>query len=350
MIELGISHYRPEQRQEAPFTDAVVSAIQAAAGASVQGDPSAIGALEVAAGCWARGFATARVSPDNLVTRAVTPAVLALIGRQLCRRGECVLALEVDQGRLILVPAASWDVRGGHRERDWRYRVDLFGASEHVTRLVRGSGVIHPRYAVDPATPWAGVSPLAWARLTGTLAGNLELRLGEEAGASVGAVMPLPQEGNLDRLRADLKAGKGRLVTAETTASGWGEGKGAAPQSDWKQQRFGADPPEGLMNLRSQAALTVLGACGVPPSLAMIPSDGAGQREGWRRFMHGTLVAVSDIVTAELREKLEVPDLELSFDRLFASDLAGRARAFQSMVGAGMEPGKAAGLAGLMEE
>ncbi|MCY4511315.1 MAG: hypothetical protein OXG35_30780 [Acidobacteria bacterium] len=38
----------------------------------------------------------------------------------------------------------------------------------------------------------------------------------------------------------------------------------------------------------------------------------------------------------------------MNLDRLFAADLAGRARAFQSMVGGGMDPGKAAGLAGLM--
>ena len=34
---------------------------------------------------------------------------------------------------------------------------------------------------------------------------------------------------------------------------------------------------------------------------------------------------------------------------MFASDLSGRARAFQSMVGGGMDVQKAAALAGLME-
>ena len=38
----------------------------------------------------------------------------------------------------------------------------------------------------------------------------------------------------------------------------------------------------------------------------------------------------------------------LRFDGLFAADLSGRARAFQSMVGGGMEVARAAGLAGLM--
>jgi hypothetical protein len=34
---------------------------------------------------------------------------------------------------------------------------------------------------------------------------------------------------------------------------------------------------------------------------------------------------------------------------MFASDLSGRARAFQSMVGGGMDVSKAAALAGLMD-
>ena len=50
----------------------------------------------------------------------------------------------------------------------------------------------------------------------------------------------------------------------------------------------------------------------------------------------------------ELSVKLEA-DVTLNFDALFAADLAGRARAFQSLVGGGMDPGKAAGLAGVME-
>ena len=57
---------------------------------------------------------------------------------------------------------------------------------------------------------------------------------------------------------------------------------------------------------------------------------------------------VSLSVSAELSDKLDT-DIRLSFDRMFASDLSGRARAFQSMVGGGMDVQKAAALAGLME-
>ena len=52
-------------------------------------------------------------------------------------------------------------------------------------------------------------------------------------------------------------------------------------------------------------------------------------------------------VVSELSDKLD-SNVTLSFDRMFAFDLSGRARAFQSMVGGGMDVAKAAALAGLM--
>ena len=78
------------------------------------------------------------------------------------------------------------------------------------------------------------------------------------------------------------------------------------------------------------------------------PGDGAAAREAWRRFLHGSIHPLAETVAEEAREELGV-DVRLSFNRLFASDLAGRARSFPSMVQGGMEPGKAAALAGLME-
>ena len=40
--------------------------------------------------------------------------------------------------------------------------------------------------------------------------------------------------------------------------------------------------------------------------------------------------------------------MQLNFDSLMASDISGRARAFQSMVGGGLDVAKAAALSGLM--
>ena len=49
-------------------------------------------------------------------------------------------------------------------------------------------------------------------------------------------------------------------------------------------------------------------------------------------------------------ERFDLPDFSMNFDKLFASDLSGRARAFGSMVQGGMDVTKAATLAGLMEQ
>ena len=76
--------------------------------------------------------------------------------------------------------------------------------------------------------------------------------------------------------------------------------------------------------------------------------DAAGQRESWRRFLHGSVQPLGDLLAVELAGKLEALGLRLTFDRLVASDLSGRARAFQSLTGGGMELSEAARLAGLV--
>ena len=65
--------------------------------------------------------------------------------------------------------------------------------------------------------------------------------------------------------------------------------------------------------------------------------------------MH-SLRPVGEIVTAELADKLDRPDLALDSSALFASDITGRARAFASMVQAGMEVERAAALSGLLAD
>ena len=65
--------------------------------------------------------------------------------------------------------------------------------------------------------------------------------------------------------------------------------------------------------------------------------------------MH-SLRPVGEIVTAELADKLDRPGLALDFSALFASDITGRARAFASMVQAGMEVERAAALSGLLAD
>ena len=335
-----------EIRQADTYSDAVVELLtQDVSGTA--GSPARIAALEIALGLWGRSFASAQVLPESMAG-ALTPAVLALIGRELIRTGESLFLIELVDGNLTLQPATSWELSGGPDPSSWLYSVERAGPTTTLTsKGVSERRVIHTRYAVDPSQPWRGVGPLSRARITGTLAANVETRLSEELGQSAGNVLPVPDGKSKTQLQADLRAIKGKLALVESTSSGWGEGSQGAPRKDLQQNRVGANPPAVLAQLRTDAALSVLATCGVPTSL-LEKTDGAALREAWRQFLHASVVPVSELVTAELSDKLDTP-IKLNFDRMFASDLSGRARAFQSMVGGGMPVEKAAALAGLMD-
>ena len=342
-----------EKRESQPFTDAVIQAIVSQAEGTTPGDPAQTWALETSANLYARAFSAAKITGER--TDKITPSMLALIARNLIRRGDSLHVIELRRGAVDFLPVGSWDVRGGWDEAGWFYRADLFGPSGNLTRLVQSGHVLHFRYAVDPARPWHGISPLGWARDTGTLQANLEKRLGEEAGAPTAHVLPIPQDGGsggdddpLKMLKADIAAAKGRTILTETTASAWGEGKSAAPKADWKSNRLGADPPDTLRFLRSESGMSVLSACGVPVSLAT-DADGTSQRESWRRFVMGAVEPLLEIVGEELERKLETT---ISFDLtgLWAHDLQGRASAFQKMVQGGMGLEQAAAASGVLNE
>ena len=348
----------PWQRAEtrASATDALVAQILSTAQGTGTGDARSIGALETAANLYASAFATtAVVTDDARVKAALSPAFLAGVARAMIRKGEYLAIIEASPGRgLALLTAGSWDVRGGAAESEWWYRADLQGPSGSTSRTVPSTGVLHWRYSVDPARTWRGLSPLEWATTTGELAGNLETRLGEEAGAPVGSFLPLPRadgddpdddDDPLAAIRGDIRKAGGSQVLVETAAAAWGEGRGGAPHSDWKTNRFGAEPPDVLDTLRTNVSATVLSACGVPVAL-VVDSDGTSQRESWRRFILGSVAALAALVGAELHAKLDT-EVEFSFHDLYARDLVGRSTALSRLVKAKMDLSEARGVCGL---
>ena len=339
------------------YTDARIAAILAAAGGDASADVNAIAAAEIAAGLWGRAMASATVEPRTPATAALAPAVLELMGRELVRKGEALFEIAVMGGEARLIPVSWWDVYGSYQPETWEYQITLAGPDQTSTRRVGAERVVHVRYATTPTEPWRGVSPLAHSRVTSDLAAMLETRLSQEASASVGAFVPVPQDGGagsegdpLAVLKGDIAAAKGRAVLVETTSGGWAEGRQAAPQRDWESKRFGANPPAVLDSLRSNSARHVLAACGVPIELVE-PAEGSGAREAFRRFLHATISPAAALVQEELREKLDTPELVLGFDSLFAADVQGRARAWRSLAGneASLDPQTAARLVGLSE-
>ena len=336
-----------EVRSAQPYTDLLVNALLASASGDAA-SPAASAALEGAAGHISRGFAVATLedAPDP-VAAALTPDVLALIARDLIRRGESLFLIEVDRSGLALRPAGSWDVRGGWDPSDWWYRLDLFGPSASRTRFVPSSSVLHFKYAVDPARPWLGVSPMGWAAASGALHSGVTNALRSDMRAAAGTVIPMPpgetpedpENDPLSALKTALTEAKGKSVFVESTAGAGGHDFRDRPSQDWAQKRLGADPPESLGELLTTTSNHVLSACGVDPLVAgLARGDGTAHRESFRRFERLTLQAIARLCEPELRAKLDAPALSISFNSLRSSDFAGLARSYKALKEAGMSP------------
>ncbi len=169
----------------------------------------------------------------------------------------------------------------------------------------------------------------------------------------VAYVAPVPgksgQDETLTNLRRDLRDSKGRTHFVESMNTGWAaDDSRTRPSDDWQRKRWGPEPPAGLVSLNDQATRKVLMACGVSPAL-FGGSSATASREAYRQALHGTIAPLGPKVQAELTSKLD-GDVTLSFDALFAADIMGRARAFQSLVGAGMAAEFAARIVGMDAE
>ena len=188
LFDTPVAFTKAERRQSS-YTDTLIAALTMGATGSGPATPATLGALEIAAGVWARCFAAATVTPD---TPGITPEFLATVARALIRHGEVVYLIDVtESGSVRLIPCSHWDIRG--TARAWSYRVDLQGPDETTTTTRGAEGVCHFRYAVDSARPYRGVSPLGWATHTGALASAIETSLSREHSGPVGHLVPVPE-------------------------------------------------------------------------------------------------------------------------------------------------------------
>ena len=338
-----------KRENRAGYGEAVIQAFQAAA--ERQPATTATGAFEAGVGMIARAIASAEVSGPDALTTSITPTWLAMASRALQRYGEFVAAIRVEGGRVRLSPCGSWHVEGGPNPAGWTYQLYESGPSHQVTRNgVPAASVVHVRLNVDPAQPWRGFAPLVLANQSGRLSAETVKALADESSTARGTLLPLPVDGQdptVTALKQDLRTMAGKLTLVEG-ANSWGLAKDATGKS-WDPVRIGADPPQALVELSDLASREVLGALGVPPVLLATNPAGTASREGWRTLLFSTVAPLGRILTEELSAKLDGA-IALGWDELRASDIAGRSRAYQSLTGAGMDPAKAAKLAGLMTE
>ena len=331
------------------YSDTLVAALVARAQGKTLAVPSATAALEACAGTVGRGFAASEVKGPDSLTKALTPGTLELIGRSLIRHGEVVFLIDTTAGKLRVIPAETHDVEGGPFPEEWEYRLTLGGPSRTVTHeFVPAASVLHFRYAVDASTPWRGNGPIAVANLAGRLSAETVRALSEESSGPVGRLLGIPvdgQDATVAGLKSDITQAKGRVALLET--GDWNTA-GGDTKVDLVTKRFGAEPPASLVQLVTIASQEVYSACGLNSGL-WGGSQAAAVREAWRLCLFGVLSPLGRLVESELQDKLE-DTVTLSWQELRASDLSGRARAFQSMVGGGMEVSAAVAVAGLMVE
>ena len=275
---ISFRDYRPQPTPEtrtSGYTSAIVNALESAAGGAGGGVATATAAVETAAGLWGRALSLARVEPMTRRTSALTPPLLAMIGRALCRSGQIVYLIDVSGGRVRLLPAsAAYVVVGSGDRRTWNWTITVDGPGSTMTVHRPQSGVVHLTYMVDPIRPWHGRAPWSSAGLSGTLLAGIERQLSGEAGSASGYILPTPDLGDrgqedadadeendpLTTLRRDLAAAGGKTVLAPTTAAGYGAGPGAAPSKDFQSERFGFNPPESAVETRRDAERSILAA------------------------------------------------------------------------------------------
>ena len=338
-----------ETRADSSYTDALISAITANAGGRSLAVPTATAALEACAGFVGRAFAAAEVTALPAIAPALDPLLMNMIGRALVRRGELVLVIQVDIERgLRLFPAETHTVAGGADPATWRYRCTVGGPARTLTFTdLPPDSVVHLTYAVDPERPWRGYGPLYSAQLAGRLSANTSAMLADEAGGPVGSIISLPVDGGdgtLAAFKADLATMKGKVHLLQ--GGDWDAGDSGG-KVDPSPKRVGADPPAALVELHARATQEIYAAIGLNPSIFEIGTGTAG-REAYRQALFGVIAPLGRMVETELRRKLADGSLVFGWDELRASDIAGRARAFQSLVGAGMALDRAAALSGLM--
>ena len=336
------SKREPERRSSGgDYSDIIIRLAEAQA-AGTSADAASTAAVEAVSGALSRAFASAGVQGPPWAVEAVSPAFLALVGRDLVRRGQSLHVIRVgDDGRVRLAPAADWSWQDGTDDpMSWNVRTTTYGPAASVTRLVPASGVVFVTWSVTAGTPYAGTGPLSWASTTGRLAAQSERSLADEASGPVAQILAVPSDGGdggdedpLAMLKADITSARGKAVLTETTAAGWGEGRTAAPAADWKPQRLGPMPTEAQARIARDSFERVLAACGCPPSL-FIDSDGTSQREGLRRWHLGTVVPLARLLEDELSRKLEA-DIRLKFDT-YPLDMVSRAQVVSKLVQAGV--------------
>ena len=339
LTELGISRGPAPgvevRSSTGSYADLVVAGLMAQAGGG-QGAAvlSASGAVQSAAGLWARCLGACRSDVPG-----VDGALLSAVGYDLGIEGESLWAIVAGPGGLELERASTWTPSGSSTNpRLWTYDATFSGPSAFTSRKLPAAAVLHFRYLPSNRQPWRGVAPWQRSPTLSSLAAEVEAALRDESRQPVAAWIPAPT-GMKPEAKEDMRASvldRRRIATfVETQMQGFGGGSGVAPQADYGIKRFRPDPMPGLVGLCKD----VPGQVGVVYGIPVVMTTGTGSesivREAYRRFIATTIAPLARMVGDVLTAALEQP-VELDLSPLRSRDVAGIARAVSALVASGM--------------
>ena len=97
-------------------------------------------------------------------------------------------------------------------------------------------------------------------------------------------------------------------------------------------QRFGANPPRDLVELREQVTRDVGSACGIPRAMLDSSASGQASREAWRQFVSTAIDGLARRLEAQLYAQLGV-EVAIDTSTLGGRDVQARAAAFRRLAG-----------------
>ena len=301
-------------------------------------------AMQTAASLMGRCLSVASVAP-GMYAQALSALTLYDIGRALVSEGEAVYLIEIVNGQVVLMRANAWEITGVTRDA-WTYWLEFSTPSGNTRkRNYPAAQVFHARINTTSKKPWKGLGFADTALLSATILNLIEKTIRGEAKAGSGYILPVQSGVGPDefaKIQTTLSNLKGGVSLVQLKGAFADPGK--YNPKEFSTMRVGSNPPDVIRNLRNDLHNEILSLCGVPPDLF---SSGPESREAFRFYLHATLNPILGIITQEAKEKLS-QEIRFDLKALFASDIQGRARAFQSMVKGEMPIEKAAALSGLL--
>ena len=120
----------------------------------------------------------------------------------------------------------------------------------------------------------------------------------------------------------------------------------SAPRRDYVVQRFGANPPAGIIELRDAVTRDIGSACAIPRALLDSTASGQAAREAWRLFTATSIDGLARRIESQIGDQLGV-EVAISTAPLGGRDVQARASAFRRLKEGGLSVAEARLAAGI---